>query len=245
MRQERVHGFIEPILPVEFVRNALSEIFRLTDFRILGRNNIPNLTQEPVFFAFGPHCGHLDSLVVRRAIPIQYRNLLVYPAASTAWDKPNARLMALAALNPISMARDGNGPKAIRDSMEKINTLINQGYSIVISPEGTRTYGDLPLQERHFKEGIAELINRTNGQFPVIPVRLIGLENILDKNGVLYIKFPIRHNRISVIFGEPKYYQPHRNTSGPGAYKARREWGANLLEDIRIQLNKLGRTSSG
>ncbi len=74
-------------------------------------------------------------------------------------------------------------------------SLIKDGYSIYIAPEGTRNATDHLLP---FKEGSMKIATKTNA--PIIPVCIKNTENILENN-IPWIK----SGDIYIEYGEPVY----------------------------------------
>lgn len=74
-------------------------------------------------------------------------------------------------------------------------SLVKEGYSIYIAPEGTRNAEDTLLP---FKEGSMKIATKTN--VPIIPVCIKNTENILE-NHLPWIK----GGNISIEYGKPVY----------------------------------------
>ena len=74
-------------------------------------------------------------------------------------------------------------------------SLIKEGYSIYIAPEGTRNATEQLLP---FKEGSMKIATKTNA--PIIPVCIKNTENILENN-IPWIK----SGDIYIEYGEPVY----------------------------------------
>ncbi|MDD6879912.1 MAG: lysophospholipid acyltransferase family protein, partial [bacterium] len=66
--------------------------------------------------------------------------------------------------------------KAINEGIE----LINQGFSLLVFPEGTRSHGK---QQREFKKGSLRLATKPG--VPVIPVTINGTYKIFEEHGAL------------------------------------------------------------
>lgn len=74
-------------------------------------------------------------------------------------------------------------------------SLVKEGYSIYIAPEGTRNAADTLLP---FKEGSMKIATKTNA--PIVPVCIRNTESILENH------LPWVHSgKISIEFGEPIY----------------------------------------
>lgn len=143
---------------MEDVRNLsllLLDVFR---FEVNGEENLDFMNKTPGIFAFFPHCGHLDTLAVRKGFPPELRDRLVYPAAADYWHAKDLKgrlksgLSSLFAEN-FPMPRTGS---KIMEGLDMAVDYLNKGYSIVIAPEGTRTR--LLLEERELRKGTAKLV---------------------------------------------------------------------------------------
>lgn len=76
-------------------------------------------------------------------------------------------------------------------------SLVKEGYSIYIAPEGTRNATDTLLP---FKEGSMKIATKTNS--PIVPVCIRNTESILENH------LPWVHGgRISIEFGKPIYIE--------------------------------------
>lgn len=192
----------------EGVRDAFSRLFDLLDFQVEGQKNIEFLREgAAAVVAFFPHCGHLDAPAVRRAFPRDLRKFLFYPAASDYWFQENlsgkfrSEVSSLF-LQRFSLSRDGSG-KAIMHGIDRAVELLQTGYSVVVSPEGTRS--TLSLSERQLHTGPAELVLRSG--VPLVPVRLQGFEELLPKGLLLPKMFDgFQRRSVSVTIGEPMVF---------------------------------------
>jgi 1-acyl-sn-glycerol-3-phosphate acyltransferase len=205
-------------------------------FNVSGQENLESIPQRPAILAFFPHTGHLDSLALHRAIPKKLRPYIVYPAPIDYWyagwqGRARQLLIKSLGMQVIPMSRKDAGLKDILKGMQSAKGLLEQGVSIGISPEGTRT--ELPLSERHFHVGVAYLSLETNA--PIIPVRLKGLEGIMPK-GQIYPRFFPEHKRrqVEVIFG-PALDMDAYNLSGPRSVQ--REF---ITQELRRVLLAMG-----
>src|SRR5262249_38640063 len=114
-------------------------------------------------------------------------------AAADYWFRPG--LSALSALVPalIYNAFPFSRTDAVEASLRYLGELIDEGWSVLIYPEGTRSPTG---QMVPFKGGIG-LIARAM-QVPIVPVALSGCFEALAKHR----RLP-RPARIGVVFGEP------------------------------------------
>ena len=160
---------------------------------IHGRDRLSDLArlEEPPALIFTPnHHSHLDTMLMVRSVPFTWRRKLVVAAAADYFfDKRWKAALAALSLNAIPIDRESTG----RQSASMIRELIDDGWSLVIYPEGGRS-PDGWGQE--FKGGAAYLSSRTGA--PVVPVFIDGTGSIFGKG----MKRP-KPGRTRVVFGAP------------------------------------------
>lgn len=152
---------------------------------ILGRENIP--TDTPVMYAAN-HRSFYDIILAYATVPNQ-----------TAFiSKMEIKKMPCVAqwmyfLNCLFMDR-GDVKQNLNVILSAIS-LVKEGYSVYIAPEGTRNATDTLLE---FKEGSMKIA--TKGKCPIIPVCLCNTENIFENN------LPwIKRGKILIEYGKPIY----------------------------------------
>lgn len=154
---------------------------RLADLMALGDD------APPVIFTPNHH-SHLDTLLMVEAVPEPWRSKLIVAAAADYFFTSRAKSAAAAlALNALPIDREVTG----RKSSDMIRDLLDDGWSLVIYPEGGRS-PDGWGQE--FKGGAAYLSARTGA--PVVPVFLDGTGAVFGKG----MKRP-KPGPTKVIFG--------------------------------------------
>ncbi len=143
----------------------------------------------PVVFAAN-HESHLDTAILIHAIPRCWRReLVVAAAADYFFDRRWKAASASLALNAVPIDRHQTG----RRSAETFRGLLDDGYSILIYPEGGRS-PDGWAQE--FRGGAAYLAQRAGA--PIIPIYLEGSGAIWGKGARRFVP-----GRTQVVFGEP------------------------------------------
>jgi 1-acyl-sn-glycerol-3-phosphate acyltransferase len=165
----------------------------LADPAVHGLDRLADLQRldEPPALIFAPnHHSHLDTPLMVTSVPEPWRSTLVVAAAAdyffdTRWKGAIAALT----LNALPIDREVTG----RKSSDMIRRLIDDGFSLVIYPEGGRS-PDGWGQE--FKGGAAYLSSRTGA--PVVPVFIDGTGAIFGKG----MKRP-KPGRSTVVFGAP------------------------------------------
>lgn len=172
---------------------------------------------EPLIFAPNHH-SHLDTGLMIRSIPEPWRSRLVIAAAADYFFDTRLKGTAAAlALNVIPIDRTEVG----RRSSDRIRDLIDDGWSLVIFPEGGRSPDGWG---QPFKGGAAYLAARTDTA--VVPV-------FIDGTGAIYGKGMKRPRRGTsrVTFGAPM--QPGEAES-TRRFNARIEAAVTLLADESV-----------
>jgi long-chain acyl-CoA synthetase len=149
----------------------------------------------PVIF-IANHASHLDTPAVLAALPARFRRRTAVAAAADHWFRYDAglmgRLMALTS-TLLCHAVPFSRTDAIEPSLRYLGELVDDGWSVLLFPEGTRSATGRMVS---FKGGIG-LITRAM-QVPVVPLALSGCHQALPKDR----RLP-RPARIDVAFGEP------------------------------------------
>jgi 1-acyl-sn-glycerol-3-phosphate acyltransferase len=165
----------------------------LADPQVFGIDRLDDLARrdDPPPLIFAPnHHSHLDTPLMTVAVPEPWRSSLVVAAAADYFFTSRLKGTAAAlALNAFPIDREGTG----RASSDRIRALVEDGWSLVIYPEGGRSpdgWGQA------WKGGAAYLSSRTGA--PVVPV-------FIDGTGAIYGKGAkrARPGRTRVVFGHP------------------------------------------
>ncbi|MDA0912624.1 MAG: lysophospholipid acyltransferase family protein [Bacteroidetes bacterium] len=163
--------------------------------RLLGNNNL-NVTFHspeadpsnwPVAAVFvSNHMSQLDINASAASIP----RPIVYLAKESIRKVP---LLGLLNERVGTVFIDRSNPQSAKQSIERLHRTINDGISVIVYPEGTRSSkGDL----LPFKKGAFHLAQATQTQ--VIPIHIHGTQFALPKGS-----FFVRRNPIHVRFGAP------------------------------------------
>lgn len=161
------------------------------------------------------HHSHLDTAIMASVVPEPWRSKIVVAAAADYFfDKRWKATMAALSLNAIPIDREVTG----RKSSDLIKALVEDGWSLVIYPEGGRS-PDGWGQE--FKGGAAYLSSRTGAA--VVPVFIDGTGSIFGKG----MKRP-RPGTTKVVFGHPMSGLDGENTR---RFAARIEKAVTALGD--------------
>jgi 1-acyl-sn-glycerol-3-phosphate acyltransferase len=186
---------------------------------ILGLDRLADLQaldDEAPAVIFAPnHHSHIDTALMVVAVPEPWKsNLAVAAAADYFFDTRWKGAAAALTLNALPIDREVTG----RKSSDLIRGLVDDGWSLVIYPEGGRS-PDGWGQE--FKGGAAYLSSRTGA--PVVPVFIDGSGAIFGKG----MKRP-KPGRTKVVFGAPLWPREGESTR---RFNARIEAAVTALGD--------------
>ena len=147
------------------------------------------LVDAPVIFVAN-HASHLDTPLLLSVLPVAFRHRTVVAAAADHFfDRRWKAHLWAGALNAIPIERQ----RVNRRSAELAGRLVEEGWNLLIFPEGGRS-PDGWFQP--FRGGAAYLAVRTSR--PVVPVHLSGTWRLLPKEGR-----GLRRGLTTVRFGMP------------------------------------------
>lgn len=159
------------------------------------RNNAPS-TRQRIYFA--NHNSHLDTLAIWSSFSKAFRHQIRPVAAKDYWDKGGLRgLIAKRALNVVMIDRQGGSG----DPLEPLYTALEQGDSLLIFPEGTRSD---TVEPNEFKAGLYHLAQRYP-HVELVPIYLDNTRRSLPKGAFLPLPFTC-----SVTFGAPLAFDPQQ-----------------------------------
>ncbi|MGR4844241.1 lysophospholipid acyltransferase family protein [Rhizobium laguerreae] len=146
---------------------------------------------------FANHNSHIDTVAVMAALPWPVRRM-THPVAARDYWGTNAfrRFIAEKGLRAVLIDRK---PLPDTDPLAPIEHLLEEGRSVLIFPEGTRSTTD---EIAPFRSGIFRLACR----FPdvdLVPIHLDNLQRILPKGSMLIV--PIT---CTARFGKPLRVEP-------------------------------------
>lgn len=153
-----------------------------------GADRLNELSGPAVFAA--NHHSHLDTPLLLSALPTPWRHNVVIGAAADYFfgSRVTGALSALV-IGAIPIDRT----KISRTSTDLARDLINEGWSLVVFPEGGRSPDGWG---QPFRGGAAFIAQRTG--VPVVPVHIEGTGRILGKGNSIP-----RPSRTTITFGEP------------------------------------------
>ena len=180
-----VRGFIQ--------RAVMFPILKLPyGLKVTGRENLQDI-DGPVLFASNHSLG-LDNPLIIESIPPLWRRRLAIAGAARLWKNPVFWVLNPLLGNGFPLAQDG----PIRPSLENMGKIIDNGWSVLIYPEGQLTIGG-PIKS--FMNGTGLLA--VEGRLPVVPLRLH-----INRLGSP-TRFPIfKRGSVEIRFGQPLRFLP-------------------------------------
>lgn len=150
-------------------------------FRVAGGDALADLA-GPVLLVSN-HCSHADTPSILRALPTHLRRRTAVAAAADYFYRSQwLGGMATIALGTFPFSRAG----AVRASLEHCGDLADEGWSILIFPEGTRSTSGAMAP---FRGGIGLLA--TGLHLPIVPIALIGTHGVWPKGARRPVAGPI------------------------------------------------------
>lgn len=132
-----------------------------------------NLTEQQVFFA--NHTSHFDCLILLAVLPEMLRRNIRPVGAADYWTATRfRRFIATKILNVILIER--LHPSKTNNPIKPLLEAIDQGYSLLLFPEGSRTSGEV----KQFKAGLYHLSKR-RPTLALVPTYIENANRILPK----------------------------------------------------------------
>jgi 1-acyl-sn-glycerol-3-phosphate acyltransferase len=198
-----------------------------------GRKNLRRLKAPVILVA--NHVSHLDTPVILAALPRRIRNRTVVAAATDYFYRNRLTAFVVSLIfNTVPMDRKGGGLD--KGSAGHLDGLIDQGWNLLVYPEGTRSRSGSPGRLRR---GAAVLAARH--RVSIIPIRVTGTREAMPP-GRLWptrIRSRIGHERhpVSISFGDP--IAPSEDVS------AVTETVKHYFEGTKQLVSSSGRTDTG
>jgi 1-acyl-sn-glycerol-3-phosphate acyltransferase len=182
---------------LRFVLNPMMDYYAAR--RATGKEKLEGVKGPLILVA--NHASHMDTPVILSALPRKLRKRTVVAAAADYFYR-NRIVASLVSLifNTVPIERHGGG--GVSKSGSHLDKLLDQGWSLLLYPEGTRARGGVPGPLRRGAAVLAAAHHLT-----IVPIRVTGTAEAMPP-GRLWPKrlrdkpVPKRH-RIEVSFGEP------------------------------------------
>jgi 1-acyl-sn-glycerol-3-phosphate acyltransferase len=162
---------------------------------VTGLENLADL--EPPLILASNHSSHMDTPLIVNSLPKELRHRTLVAAASDYFF--SSRMLGLfvsLAVGAVPMDRRA----ASRQTMNRVDDLLEQKWCLVIYPEGSRTIDGRLYRG---KTGIARLA--LSAHAPIVPVGIVGTYNAMPAGR----SWPVRH-RVQVHFGKPLTFDRYR-----------------------------------
>jgi 1-acyl-sn-glycerol-3-phosphate acyltransferase len=192
-------------LPARFVRERFMQFLLnpLMDYyvarRATGREKLAAL-KEPVILVAN-HASHMDTPVILSALPRKLRKRTAVVAAADYFYR-NRFVASIVSLifNTVPIDRGNTG--SVARSVSHLDLLIDEGWNLLLYPEGTRSRSGGTGRVRR---GAAVLASAHN--LAIIPIRVTGTADAMPPGQRwpkrLRGKLRSKRHRIEVSFGEP------------------------------------------
>jgi 1-acyl-sn-glycerol-3-phosphate acyltransferase len=197
--------------PVRLARAMVMDNIARPAARLLAPATVRGLehlghVERPVIFAAN-HASHIDTPLLLTTLPAEYRHRTIVAAASDYFfDRTWKSILWSFSLAAIPIERS----KVNRRSADTAAELLEEGWNLIIFPEGGRSPDGWT---QPFRGGAAYLARRTGR--PVVPVYLHGTRHVLPKTSDAGARPPggsgtesrqggrLRRSPIAVLFGAP------------------------------------------
>ncbi len=182
LRAAILRGFFGPVLSYYLRRRKVGR----EQFRALG---------HPVVFVAN-HSSHIDTPIILKALPRPWRHRTTVAAAADYFyrDRRKALLVSLL-FNTVPVQRAGGGVS----DLEHVDRLLDDRWSLLVYPEGTRARGQEPGRLR---TGAAVLAAQHG--LSIVPIHLSGTRAAMPP-GQVWPKRKLWHRRhpVRIAFGAP------------------------------------------
>lgn len=208
--------------PARFARVLVQELVSRPLVRAVAAPSVEGLDRiahldEPVIFAAN-HASHVDAPLILSVVPERWRHRMFVAGAADYFFDTRVKAAAFAfLLNAVPIERQ----RVSRESVNRVASLLSEGWSLLIFPEGGRSPDG--WAQSH-SAGAAWLGARTGR--PVVPVYVAGTRDILPKGGNM-----IRPGRTKVTFGSPLRVPPGGSSSEARELAGRLEAAVAALAD--------------
>jgi 1-acyl-sn-glycerol-3-phosphate acyltransferase len=182
---------------LRFVLRPTMDLY--TRRRSTGKDRLSRIKGPVILVA--NHASHIDTPVILAALPRRFRKRTAVAAAADYFYR-NRMVAALVSLifNTVPLDRDGGGLG--KQATGHLDKLLDQGWNLLLYPEGTRSRSGGPGRVRR---GAAVLAERH--KLPVVPIRVTGTSEVMPPGRFwpkrLHGKIVSKRHKVEVCFGDP------------------------------------------
>jgi 1-acyl-sn-glycerol-3-phosphate acyltransferase len=182
---------------MQFVLNPLMNYYAAR--RATGKEKLSALKGPVILVA--NHASHMDTPVILSALPRKLRKRTAVAAAADYFYRNRLVASAVSLIfNTVPIERKG-GSGLAKDGSH-LDTLLDEGWNLLLYPEGTRSRGGGPGRVRR---GAAVLAAAHH--LSIVPIRVTGTADVMPPGRMwpkrLQGRLVSRRHRIEVSFGEP------------------------------------------
>ncbi|HEX5168688.1 MAG TPA: lysophospholipid acyltransferase family protein [Cyclobacteriaceae bacterium] len=154
------------------------------------------LSKEKQFIIVANHNSHLDTMSLMASVPRSIVHRVRPVAAQDHFGKTKVQeVFSNFFINTLLITRKRKKNNSAVDPVSKMIQALDDGYSLIIFPEGTR--GE-PGKEQPLKPGVA-LVLRQRPEVKYVPVFMTGMGNAMPKGDSLIVPY-----NAHVTYGAPK-----------------------------------------
>lgn len=198
-----------------FIRNLIQQAFLFpyhalfVPLAIIGGEKLENISDPAIFYI--NHVGSLDMFIPLRILSSERRKKMMIASGAQIWENRIRGFFIELLVNGYSFSNTGTG---IRDSLEYTAEILNEGYSLLVAPEGiTSPDGNL----LPFRNGIGLLAVETGLDVIGIKIQKEYRDIFPDLHGSPREWIPRRRQKIVVTLLKPMRFS--RNVSYDSATK--------------------------
>ena len=163
--------------------------------RVRGREHLDGLEGPVVFVA--NHSSHMDTPAILRALPGPWRRRTAVAAAADYFYRRRRTAHAVSLLfNTVPMERTGGGLEP--GSKSHVDRLIDDGWSLLVFPEGTRSRDG---RVGRLRSGAAVLA--AHHGLPLVPILVSGTRRVMPPGRRWMRRGPWARHPIELSFGAP------------------------------------------
>ncbi len=203
------------------------------------------------------HASHMDTPVILSALPRRLRKRTAVAAAADYFYR-NRLTASLVSLIFNTVPIDRHKGNAVAKNTGHLDTLLDDGWNLLLYPEGTRSRGGTPGRVRR---GAAVLAAAHN--LSIVPIKVTGTAEAMPPGRLwpkrLHGKLFSKRHRITVSFGEPiapgadtqalidrvQTFFETTSGSGPSINPYRRRDGKGSDSSAKLTANSNGSAADG
>jgi len=175
------------------------------------------LINEKQFIIVANHNSHLDTLSLLASVPRQLIHKIKPVAAADHFGKTRLKeKLSNFFINTLLIQRSRDKSNPDNDPINKMLNAIDDGYSLILFPEGTR---GSPEEDQPLKKGIGIILSQ-RPEIKFVPAYMKGMGKAMPKDDSLIVPF-----NSSLTYGEPT--------------KVLSNDAAKIVEQIKIKFDQL------